>query len=70
MQYFIGSRELTEIEARTTLRFFYNTMFIDYLMDNEICFRLRTPQGDIHTKDERGMVPMPGFYGYTGGNQI
>lgn len=58
--------ELSKEEAKSKLEGCYRQEFLDEIFDSEIGFRLYTPYRDIWTQDDKGRVPIAGFYGTVG----
>ena len=58
--------EITKEEARHTLDGYWTEESLNDVFDNEKEFRLFTPYAEVWTKDEKGRVPIAGFYGTVG----
>lgn len=58
--------EITKEEARSTLEGFWKDDALNDIFDNKKGFRLFTPYADVWTVDDKGLVPMAGFYGIVG----
>ena len=55
--------EITKEEARKTLEGYWIEDAINDMFENDKQFRLFTPFSTVWTMDEKGKVPMAGFYG-------
>ena len=59
-------QEITKEEARRLLDGWWNEESLDEMFSKGKAFRLFTPYCEVWTQNERGMVPMAGFYGIVG----
>lgn len=57
------AQEVPKEEAKKTLEGYWDKKELDRIFDNDIGFRLFTPYAIVWTKNEKGQVPMAGFYG-------
>lgn len=55
--------QITKEQARHYLEGSYNKEAVDDVIDNGKSFQLWTPFRVIWTEDEKGLIPMAGFYG-------
>lgn len=55
--------EITKERARFVLEGNWKEEMLEDIFENNKSFRLFTPFSKIWTMDEKGLVPMPGFYG-------
>ena len=56
-------QEVTKENARKTLEGYYKKEALDDIFNNDREFRLATSYSVVWTKNEKGQVPMAGFYG-------
>lgn len=55
--------EVTKEEALRSLEGWWQEEALNEALEEGLAFRLFTPVAEIWTKDDKGMIPMPGFYG-------
>lgn len=60
------AEEIIWEEARLLLEGYWVAESLDDIFENDRLFRLYTPDIDVWTVSDNGMVPMPGFYGVVG----
>lgn len=58
--------EVTKEEAKTTLEGHWAEDALKDIFENDRMFRLYTPWAEVWTQDNKGMLPMAGFYGIVG----